>query len=115
MYRLKIPQQEKFKIISLNKETHKVELDEVSGERISIEGLACFIFIDEEIQEGIYEGEVIEWYNISHLNTGMRVAYGLSKNEAISTAKLKCAKFPECIEKGIETIKGLNIGYPINI
>ena len=115
MHRLNTPKKETFKISSYDKDKESPYLYEVEGERILINGFECFIFIEEDIQEGIYEGEVVEYYNISHLPTGMRMASNLSKEEAIRKATFNATKYQECIEKGIEKIKELNLGYPINI
>ena len=86
---------EKLKLSSQNADG-TIYHQEVDAERIMIKDLECFIFIDPEETE---QGEV-KGYNVSHLETGMRMASDLSKEWAIKKATTNYEKYPECIEKG---------------
>lgn len=101
---------EKFKLSSQDKNDN-VYHDEVQGERIMINDLEAFIFQDNDYD---YEGGEIEVWNVSHLETGMRMASDLDKQYAIEKAKRNYEKYPECIEKGRKICIDKGIILPVN-
>lgn len=85
--------------------------DTVEGERVQIGTEACFVFEEcEETEHGTVCG-----YNVSHMETGMRIYSHLSKFVAIEMAKSRVAKYPEYIEKGRDICRSLNIQLPVNV
>jgi hypothetical protein len=101
---------EKFKLSSQDKDGN-VYHDEVQGERIMINDLEAFVFRDVDYD---YEGEEIEGWNVSHLETGMRMASDLDKEYAIKKAKANYEKYPEYIEKGRQICRDKGIVLPVN-
>lgn len=101
---------EKFRL-SQKDEDGNIYHDEVEGERIMINDLEAFVFRDNDYD---YEGEEIEGWNVSHLETGMRMSSDLSKEYAIKKAKSNYEKYPECIEKGRQICKDKGIVLPVN-
>jgi len=84
---------------------------EVEGHPVTINNIPCFIFKEEE--ETI-QGKIIG-YNVSHLETGMRLVNNSSKKNTILKAKERLNKFPNAINEGIEMCKKLGIKLPVNI
>jgi hypothetical protein len=101
---------EKFKL-SLQDKYGNVYHDQVQGERIMINDLEAFVFQDNDYD---LEGELIEGWNVSHLETGMRMASDLNKKWAIKKAKFNYEKYPECIEKGRQICIDKGIVLPVN-
>lgn len=101
---------EKFKLSSQDKDG-KIYHDEVDGERIMINDLEAFVFQENDYD---YEGEEIEGWNVSHLETGMRMASDLDKQYAIEKAKRNYEKYPEYIEKGRQICRDKGIVLPVN-
>lgn len=102
MEKLKISSQDKDGVISFT---------EFEGERIMINDLECFVFEEEDYD---YEGELIGGWNVSHLETGMRMASDLDREYAIRKAKANYEKWPECIEKGRQICIEKGIVLPVN-
>jgi len=105
---------EKFKTTHLSELDLELNFNEVQGERLTIEGIECFMFYDpEETDQGIIEG-----YNISHLETGMRICNGFTKEDAIKNAKNILITHKDKVQKVIETgrqrIKDLGGIIPVN-
>ena len=83
---------------------------EVDAERIMIKDLECFIFIDpEETNQGMVEG-----WNVSHLETGMRIASDLSREMAIKKAISGYEKSPNSIENARKFLSENGIALPVN-
>lgn len=77
---------------------------EVEGERITIGKEKAFIFYTD-----------FHKWNVSHLETGMRMASNADRDQAIKDAEHKAIKYPEAIEKGRDICKSLGIILPVNI
>lgn len=101
---------EKFKLSSQDKDGN-VFHNEVEGERIMINDLEAFVFQENDYD---FEGELIEGWNVSHLETGMRMASDLDKEWAIKKAKSNYEKYPECLEKGRQICRDKGIVLPVN-
>jgi hypothetical protein len=101
---------EKFRLSSRDKDDN-IYHQEVEGERIIINDLEAFVFRYNDYD---YEGEEIEGWNVSHLETGMRMASDLYKENAIAKAKTNYEKYPECIEKGRQLCIEKGIALPVN-
>jgi len=100
----------KFKIPVQNTITKENSIREVVGEHILIGDLNCFIFIDpEETPQGTVEG-----WNISELQTGMRMASDLSKERCIEKATYNYTTWPQCIQKGFEIMSEQGFEIPLN-
>jgi len=103
---------ETFKTSNVNTVTKDCFHENVLGDRIVIAGFPAFVF--KEIDHD-YDGEEIEGWNVSHLETGMRMSGDLSKQEAIRKAEHNCTKYPEAIEKGRQICIEHGIVLPVNI
>ena len=101
---------EKFRLSSKDKEGN-IYHEEVEGEIVMINDLEAFVFRDNDFD---YDGEEIEGWNVSHLETGMRMASDLYKENAIKKAKNNYEKYPECIEKGRQICIEKGIVLPVN-
>lgn len=86
-------------------------LSAVQGERITVNGIPCFVF--EEIDEIPHHGDVSS-YNVSHLETGARVCFDLTKEAAIEKAKMLFKKDVEAIERMKAKIVEFGLKLPIN-
>lgn len=98
---------ENFKIATLDK-SGEVEIKIVSGERIMINEVPCFIFQEEPDLDG-------DQWNISHLETGMKVSKGYKRDTTILIAKERIGAYPEAIEKGEKICESYGIKLPLNI
>lgn len=99
---------EKFKYVSQDSEG-KVTINEVDGERVKPANTDCFIFH----QETDKEKKMFEW-NVTHLETGMRICLFSTRDGALALAYNRITKFPEAIERGRKLIESLKIKLPIN-
>lgn len=97
---------EKLKYVSMDS-AGKLMLIEVDGERINISNTDCFVFEDKKSEEK-------ERWNITHLETGMRVAVAPTKEGAIKLATTKLFARPQAIIDGRELLKRLNVQIPVN-
>jgi hypothetical protein len=106
----KIMKTEKFKILC-GDFLGGITIRKTEGERITIEGVECFIHtkIDET-----FHG-LIDYYFISHLETGHYICYDLDKDAAIKKAGEKL-KDKDLLKKVLErTKKETNFKYPVNL
>lgn len=97
---------EKFRTINQD-ENGIVYYKQVKGERVLINGLPCFIFLER--QEGFKE------YNVSHIETGMHVASDLSYEKAIDKATFNYERRPEAVEAGRKQLTSRGITMPVNV
>ena len=101
---------EKFKLSS--KENGQIVYDEVEGERITVGGVEAFIF-KQDIED--FEGDTVDGWNISHLETGMKIASDFDRQCTIDKAVSNCEKYPEAIERGRQICIELGITLPVNV
>ncbi len=105
---------EKFKIIKaiqFSIPNSAAIIEEVEGERIMIMDQPSFIFKEtEETEHGSVEG-----WNVSHLETGMRMACSLVKSNAIAKAEEGLAKNKNAVKSAKETLKYIGVSIPVNI
>ena len=101
---------ETFKISKIGKDS-VVSTEDVQGERITIANVQAFIFKEEEVDD---DWGGLDYWNCSHLETGMRMASGFDKDIVISEATRKLNQYPETIEKGRQILISKGITLPIN-
>lgn len=99
----------KFKVTVENSKGETIFID-VTGERIRIAGIDCFVFADTYKAEDL----VIYIWNVSHLETGLKVFSDPDRERAISIATDLLTQQPDAINKGIAICKQLNIELPVN-
>lgn len=101
---------EEFKITKFNILTENIEFETVVGERILINKIPCFIFTEEEeTEQGIVEG-----YNISHIQTGLRICSDISRNECIKKATIGLKINSLQIKKSIKKLSQFKMILPVN-
>lgn len=104
-----IDDKETFKIVESSE--NGVVLKEVQGDRMKMHGVNCFIFT--KTHEDLEDSEITT-YNISHLETGMKIVENEVKAIAIGIADERCKLYKTSFEEGIEVLKKLNIKIPVN-
>jgi len=83
---------------------------EVAATRITIEGYDCFVHIEQEVE---LESDV-DWFVVSHLQTGMKIAHGLSRDLAIKEAERKLSSGAAAVNQAIKQVKDSDLPYPAN-
>lgn len=78
-------------------------------EKIKILDQDAFVFIERDEP---FMG--IDYYNVTHWHTGMRMAQHPEKEHAIKVAEINAKTKPQAIANGIELLRLAGIKYPVN-
>ncbi len=101
---------EKFKIVRQGDD--EILFAEVEGEKIKIGDINAFIF--KEIKDDQSFGGQIEVYNVSHFETGCRIAHDFEKQSAIELAASVIYKDSKVVKKAINFLQSKGIKIPVN-